>query len=281
MSNTPGTLYVVATPIGNLEDLSPRARLILNQADIIIAEDTRHSRKMFSHFNITGSIYSYHDHNERRRTPRLIERLQAGASVALISDAGTPLICDPGYHLVNAAHAAGITVSPIPGPSALLGALSASGFPATQFTFEGFMPAKKNMRRKRLRQLAEKTETLVFYESPRRIIACLEDAVEHFGGERQALIAKELSKRHECVKRGRLTDLVEWLKSDPAHSKGEFVIAVQGSETSAPEESETKRILEILLVKCPIKEAVQLTAAITGAKKSAVYRLAMTLNAKR
>ena len=213
MSIIKGALYIVATPIGNLEDLSPRAKMVLENVDLIVAEDTRHSKPMLNQYGIKTKIRAYHDYNERTQAPVLIQQLQAGASIALISDAGTPLICDPGYHLLVAAHAAEIKVIPIPGPSALISALSVAGFSSDKFIFEGYLPTKKTARRQRLKLLKNEIRTVVFYEAPHRILACIEDAISCFGSERQAVIAKEITKLHENIQRSTLTEILEWTET--------------------------------------------------------------------
>jgi len=272
-----GALYIVATPIGNLEDLSPRAKAVLKNVDLIVAEDTRHSKPMLNQFGIETKIRAYHDHNERIQTPVLIEQLQAGMSIALISDAGTPLICDPGYHLLLAAHAEKIKVIPVPGPSALISALSVAGFSSEKFVFEGYLPARKTARRQRLQQLKGETRTLVFYEAPHRILASIEDAIICYGDERQAVIAKEISKRHENIQRGRLSGLLAWLHSDIDLSKGEFVVVIQGDKTSQFDTQEASRILKILLADHSVKQAARLTGEIMQGNRNDIYKLAMDL----
>ena len=277
MSIVKGALYIVATPIGNLEDLSPRAKAVLKNVDLIVAEDTRHSKPMLNQFGIETKVRAYHDHNERIQTPVLIEQLQAGMSIALISDAGTPLICDPGYHLLLAAHAEKIKVIPVPGPSALISALSVAGFSSEKFVFEGYLPARKTARRQRLQQLKGETRTLVFYEAPHRILASIEDAIICYGDERQAVIAKEISKRHENIQRGRLSGLLAWLHSDKDLSKGEFVVVIQGDKTSQFDTQEASRILKILLADHSVKQAARLTGEIMQGNRNDIYKLAMDL----
>ena len=277
MSIVKGALYIVATPIGNLEDLSPRAKAVLKNVDLIVAEDTRHSKPMLNQFGIETKIRAYHDHNERIQTPVLIEQLQAGMSIALISDAGTPLICDPGYHLLLAAHVEKIKVIPVPGPSALISALSVAGFSSEKFVFEGYLPARKTARRQRLQQLKGETRTLVFYEAPHRILASIEDAIICYGDERQAVIAKEISKRHENIQRGRLSGLLAWLHSDKDLSKGEFVVVIQGDKMSQFDTQEASRILKILLADHSVKQAARLTGEIMQGNRNDIYKLAMDL----
>jgi 16S rRNA (cytidine1402-2'-O)-methyltransferase len=275
-----GVLYIVATPIGNLEDLSPRAKMVLENVDLIVAEDTRHSKPMLNQFGIGTKVRAYHDHNEREQTPVLIEQLQAGASIALISDAGTPLICDPGYHLLLAAHAEKIKVIPIPGPSALISALSVAGFSSEKFVFEGYLPARQTARQQRLQELKNETRTLVFYEAPHRILASIEDAIICLGDERQAVIAKEITKRHENIQRGTLNELMDWLHSDKDLTKGEFVVVVQGDTSSQFDTQEASRILKILLADHSVKEAAKLTSEVMQGNRNDIYKLAMDLKEK-
>lgn len=279
MSIIKGALYIVATPIGNLEDLSPRAKMVLEKVDLIVAEDTRHSKPMLNQFGIETKIRAYHDHNERSQTPVLIEQLQAGMSIALISDAGTPLICDPGYHLLLAAHAEKIQVIPVPGPSALISALSVAGFSSEKFVFEGYLPARKTARQQRLQQLKDETRTLVFYEAPHRILASIEDAIICYGDERQAVIAKEITKRHENIQRGTLPEILDWLHSDKDLSKGEFVVVIQGDKTSQFDTQEASRILKILLADHSVKQAARLASEIMQGNRNELYNLAMDLKA--
>ncbi len=279
MSIIKGALYIVATPIGNLEDLSPRAKTVLENVDLIVAEDTRHSKPMLNQFGIETKVRAYHDHNERSQTPVLIKQLQTGMSIALISDAGTPLICDPGYHLLLAAHAERIKVIPVPGPSALISALSVAGFSSEKFVFEGYLPARKMARQQRLQQLRDETRTLVFYEAPHRILASIEDTIICYGGKRQAVIAKEITKQHENIQRGTLPELLDWLHSDKDLSKGEFVVVIQGNKTSQFDTQEARRILKILLADHSVKQAARLTSEIMQGNRNDIYKLAMDLQA--
>jgi len=275
MANKTGLLYVVATPIGNLQDFSPRAQMILQQVDLIAAEDTRHSRHLLNHFGIMTPLQSLHEHNERLQTHHLLQRLQNGESIALISDAGTPLISDPGAWLVQAALKAQITLVPIPGPSALISALSVAGFPAERFVFEGFLPTKSGARRHRLEILAQETRTLIFYEAPHRLLVCLTEMVETFGQQREAVLVKELSKIFETVHRQPLGDIVQWLEDDEQRQKGEFVIIVQGYSPNEEQavSDETKRIFNILHRQLPLKQAAKLASEITGVSKNKLYAL--------
>jgi len=254
--------------------------MVLENVDLIVAEDTRHSKPMLNQFGIETKISAYHDYNERSQTPVLIEQLQAGASIALISDAGTPLICDPGYHLLLAAHAEKIKVIPIPGPSALISALSVAGFSSEKFIFEGYLPARKTARQQRLQELKNETRTLVFFEAPHRILASIEDAIICFGGERQAVIAKEITKRHENIQRGTLPGLLDWLYSDKDLTKGEFVVVIQGDKTSEFDTQEASRILKLLLADHSVKEAAKLTSEIMQGNRNDIYKLAMDLKEK-
>ena len=276
MTDTGGVLYVVATPIGNLGDLSQRAIETLRTVDLIAAEDTRHSRPLLQHYGIRTPLQSCHEHNESQISPRLVEQLQAGQSIALISDAGTPLVSDPGYQLVRGAIEAGVAVLAVPGPSSLIAALSVSGLPTDRFRFEGFLPAKAGARRERLATLAAETATLVFYESSHRIQACLADMAAAFGDERHAVLARELTKRFEQTERGPLAHLVQWIEADANRRKGEFVVLVQGAaEAAGRDATETRRILEILLKQLPVKSAAAAAAEITGERRNALYQLAL------
>ena len=274
-----GVLYVVATPIGNLEDLSPRARRVLAEVRLIAAEDTRHTGALLAHFGIRTLLLSLHDHNEAERTPRVIEQLLAGESVALVSDAGTPLISDPGFGLVRAARAAGVTVTPIPGPSALTAALSVSGLATDRFMFEGFLPAKPAARRARLAELAVETRTLVFYEAVHRLQASLADMAETFGAERQAVMARELTKLHETVRDGKLSELVAWSHANDDTLKGEIVVLVAGAPDSRSRvmHLEPERLLRILMEELPVKQAASLAARISGGKKNQFYKRALEI----
>ena len=278
MSNESGLLYVVATPIGNLDDISTRARQILGEVDLIAAEDTRHSKKLLSHLGLSTSMQAYHDHNERSMAPRLVEKLLAGNNLALISDAGTPLLNDPGFHLVKLAHQNRIRVIPVPGPSALVSALSVAGLGTEGFIFDGFLPEKQRARRTHLESLQSETRTLAFYEAPHRIRACLQDCLEVFGAQRRACIAREISKRYETVRTESLSALLEWLDGDAQQLKGEFVLLIEGCrEKSVPDNSEGKRVLEILLGKMSVSDAAAMAAEISGLKKNELYKLALEI----
>nr|WP_272890828.1 16S rRNA (cytidine(1402)-2'-O)-methyltransferase [Stutzerimonas sp. S1] len=273
-----GTLYVVATPIGNLEDLSARALRVLREVALIAAEDTRHSARLMAHFGISTPLMACHEHNERVEGGRFLERLQAGADVALISDAGTPLISDPGYHLVRQVRAAGIRVVPVPGACALIAALSASGLPSDRFIFEGFLPAKAAGRRARLELLREEPRTLIFYEAPHRILECLEDLEAVFGGERAAVLGRELTKTFETLKGLPLGELRAWVEADANQQRGECVLVVAGWQAPVGDGlvgSEALRVLDLLLAELPLKRAAALAAEITGVRKNLLYQLAL------
>ncbi len=273
-------LYVVSTPIGNLDDMTPRAVQVLSDVDLIAAEDTRHSGRLLQNFSITTRTTALHDHNERQVCDRLIERLQSGESIALISDAGTPLVNDPGYHLVHAAHKNKIKVVPIVGACAAIAALSVSGLASDRFVYEGFLPAKAGTRVHRLEALKDETRTLIFYEAPHRIVASLESLVLVMGYERAATFARELTKRFETVKQAPLGELLEWVRTDPNQQKGEIVVVVQGAPSRDFDEgidSEVQRILMLLLGELPTKQAVTLAVKITGLKKNTLYKEALQI----
>ncbi|MBB72778.1 MAG: 16S rRNA (cytidine(1402)-2'-O)-methyltransferase [Legionellales bacterium] len=265
-------IYVVATPIGNLDDMSPRAIETLKRVDLIAAEDTRHSGRLLQHFAIDTPATSLHEHNERDKANRLLERVKGGESLALISDAGTPLISDPGFHLLREARKQGVTIVPIPGACALITALSAAGLPTDKFIFEGFLPAKSGARLARLQDLATETRTIIFYESTHRIHDCLTDCMTCFGETRVAVLAKELTKHFETIIDGSLVELKTWLEAEAERQKGEFVILIKGFEKDddriAPE---ALRILDLLAQELPLKKAAKLTADITGEKKNRLY----------
>lgn len=275
---TEAALYIVATPIGNLGDLSPRAIDVLQQVAVIAAEDTRHSQVLLKHFGIATPCMALHEHNEEQASAKLIARLQRGDSVALISDAGTPLISDPGYRLVRAAQQAACRVIAVPGPSALIAALSVSGLPSDRFIFEGFLPARSAARHKRLQQLHSETRTLIFYESPHRILDTLADMAACLGGERPAVLARELTKRFETILADDLGGLIQRLQADPQQQKGEMVILLQGAaEQPQTDDAELTRLLSILLTELPVKQAVSLAVQISERKKNEVYALAVKL----
>lgn len=271
-TSTAGTLHVVATPIGNLGDLSPRAQQTLRTVDAICAEDTRHSRQLLAHFGIETPLLALHEHNEDRLAARLVARLQAGDSLALVSDAGTPLVSDPGYRLVRAARGAGVRVSPVPGPSALVAALSVAGLASDRFVFEGFLPAKAAARRERLARLAGEPRTLIFYESAHRIAESLDALRAAFGGERPAVLARELTKLFETVLDGSLDQLAEAIAADANQRRGEFVVLVQGAGDDADARlAEGRRVYAALSAHLPPSTAAKLAAELTGAARRALY----------
>ena len=272
-----GALYVVATPIGNLGDLSQRAIEVLQGVTVIAAEDTRHTRQLLQQFDISTDCLALHEHNERKVTAALLARLEEGDSIALVSDAGTPLLSDPGFHLVREAAGQGLAIIPIPGPSAIMAALSAAGLPTDRFCFEGFLPSKSAARRRRLEALQQATPTLVFFEAPHRILATLADMQSIFGADRQVVLARELTKTFETFLRGSLVDVLQQVSVDQNQQKGEMVILLQGA---SPEEqngidAETERVLKILLQELSVKQAASLAAAITGVKKNLLYQFAL------
>jgi 16S rRNA (cytidine1402-2'-O)-methyltransferase len=272
-----GTLFIVATPIGNLEDLSPRARQTLADVDLIAAEDTRRTRRLLSHFGIKTALFALHEHNESRAVRELLDRLADGLSLALVSDAGTPLISDPGFRLVRAAHAAGVRVEPVPGASALTAALSVSGLPTDRFSFEGFLPAKRKARRDRISGLRSEPRTIVFYESVHRLVACLEDLVAGFGPDRPAFIGRELTKIHEQCVVAELGRLQAMLGDGSIPLKGEFVIIVGGCEAGPATSVDIDTLLLELAARLPAREAARIVALVTGEKRNALYRRLLEL----
>lgn len=275
---TAGTLYIVATPIGNLDDLTPRAINVLQRVDYIAAEDTRHSLPLLKAFAIRTPAISLHEYNERERTTEIVSRLQKGESIALISDAGTPLISDPGYHLVHEVRAQGIQVVPVPGACAAIAALCAAGLPTDKFIFEGFLPVKSAARRERFHALLYETRTTIFYEAPRRILECLEDILQVLGPERQIVIARELTKIFEVIRSGVANELLTWIKEDDNQQRGEMVLLIEGAkENKNKEEQVIQHMLSILLTELPLKQAVNLTAKITGNKKNDIYDRALQM----
>jgi 16S rRNA (cytidine1402-2'-O)-methyltransferase len=265
----------VATPIGNLRDLSERGRQALAEADLIAAEDTRHTLGLLQAIGISKPMVSLHAYNEGQRVPDLLERLRAGQSIALVSDAGTPLLSDPGYELVSAAAQAGIEVGVIPGPSAITAALAVAGLPTTRFCFEGFLPSRSRERRAELARLATETRTLVFFEAPHRILETLEDLVSEFGGERRAVVARELTKTHETLYRGSLSELARQAAGDSNFQRGEITLVVGGAaEVARTVDSQLlKRAVELLAKELPPGKAASIAAQLTGASRSEAYEL--------
>jgi len=277
--NRAGVLYIVATPIGNLQDISARALDVLKAVSLIAAEDTRHSKKLLAHYGIATTLQAVHEHNERDVTDRLLQKLTGGDDIALVSDAGTPLISDPGFYLVRAARQSGIRVVPVPGPAALIAALSVAGLATDRFVFEGFLPARQAARRQRLQGLAAETATLVFYESSHRIVACLADMADCLGAHREAALARELTKTFETVLTGSLQQLLEQLQADSQQQKGEFVVMVQGAASRDPAaiDAASEQVLAVLLSELPLKQAASLAARITGMSKNALYELGLKI----
>lgn len=275
--NSNPTLYVVATPIGNLEDMVPRGREVLQSVAVIAAEDTRHSARLLSHFGISTKLVSYHDHSRESQVQRLLGILERGDSVALISDAGTPLISDPGYQLVHQVRRAGFPVVPIPGACAFVAALSASGLPSDRFWFEGFLAAKTTGRRKRLEELADTQGTLIFYESRHRIVAMLEDLHQVYPG-RRVVLARELTKQFETFLEGCAAELLEVLRGDENQQKGEFVVLMEGAAKGQDKTAlDSDQVLRVLLEELPVKKAAAVAARLTGGKKNALYQRALAL----
>lgn len=269
---TAGTLFIVATPIGNLADLSPRALDTLRSVAAICAEDTRHTRQLLSHFGIERPLVALHEHNEEAISARVVERILGGESLALVSDAGTPLVSDPGYRVVRAARAAGVKVSPIPGACAAIAALSVAGLPSDRFVFEGFLPAKSSARRERLSRLASETRTVVFYESSHRIEESLADMVAVFGDARPAVLARELTKLFETVLDGSVAELLAQVAADPNQRKGEFVVMVQGASDDAEARLiEGQRLYARLSEHLPPSTAAKLAAELSGASRKSLY----------
>jgi 16S rRNA (cytidine1402-2'-O)-methyltransferase len=282
----PGRLYVVATPIGNLGDLSPRARETLEKCSVIAAEDTRHTGALLKHVAVVTPLLSLHDHNEAQRVPELIARLRAGASIALVSDAGTPAISDPGFELVRAAAAAGIEVVAVPGACAAVAALSIAAQPTDRFCFEGFLPARGSARRARLEVLKLEPRTLVFYESPHRVVETLQDCAATFGAQRSATVAREITKLHETTYRGSLGDLAARAASDTDMSRGEIVLVVGGSPPDAAvgeggadgHGGALDRVLLVLLAELPLKQAAALAAKLVpDVRDNEAYKRALQL----
>ncbi len=275
-----GILYVVATPIGNLGDMVPRAVETLQTVALIAAEDTRHSSRLLSHFDIKTPCIAYHDHSDESRVDQLIAKMQAGDSIALISDAGTPLVSDPGYRLVRSARQAGIQVIPIPGACAMIAALSAAGLPSDRFAFEGFLPAKQIARCTQLQTLATDSRTLIFYEAPHRILETLQDMRDVFGPDREVVIAREITKTFETIKGDNVAALVDWVATDSNQQRGEIVLLVHGApkqenEAITPEQI---HIMKVLLEELPVKQAASIGAKLTGLKKNFLYDWALQVN---
>ncbi len=284
MSNFNGTLYIVATPIGNLADITLRALDVLNTVDIIAAEDTRNSKVLLQHYSITTPMTAYHEHNEDSKSNFLLSKLEQGESVALISDAGTPLINDPGYPLVGKVRQAGFKVMPIPGPCAFVAALSASGIATDRFCFEGFLPRTSGARKAIFEIFTKKAETLVFYESSHRIVKCMSDIQEVYSSTRKISIARELTKTFETIVTGSVAEVQELLISDNNMQRGEFVVLIEGYDKKSAKNNglsdENIELLSTLLTECSVKTAVKLAVKLTGQAKKELYKTALELNAR-
>ncbi len=272
-----GILYLVATPIGNLDDITQRAINVLAQVDFIAAEDTRHSQRLLSHLGIKTKLLAYHEHNEDYITSRFLDELEAGKSIAVISDAGTPLISDPGYRLVSQAHDRDLRVIPIPGVCAAIAALSAAGLATDSFSFVGFPPAKQGARLQFFEKFSTSKQTLIFYVSCHRILETLQDMQTVFGGERRVSFAREITKTFETIKRMTLTTLIELVESDANQRKGEIVLVLEGSAIEAIDTQESDKYLSILLAELPVKQAVALVVKMTGENKNDLYKRALEL----
>ena len=274
-------MYLVATPIGNLDDISARAVEVLDQVDIIAAEDTRHSKRLLNHYGIRTRLQAYHEHNEIQQSAILIENLRKGSSIALISDAGTPLVSDPGYRLVEAAHAAGIRVVPIPGACAAISALSAAGLPTDRFVFEGFPPAKTAARIRYLTTLQHEQRTLVFYESCHRISESLRDMAQVFGANRPATLAREITKTFETIRKSELGELSDWVAQDADQQKGEIVLVVAGHSAVAEDETTAglDAMLQVLIEELSLKQAAAIASKLTGIGRNITYKRALELKA--
>ena len=282
MSANSGRLAVISTPIGNLGDLSPRAREELAAAELVAAEDTRRTGQLLTTLGLSRPLVSLHEHNEGERIGELLERLRAGARIALVSDAGTPLLSDPGFELVRRVAQEGVTIVAVPGPSAITAALSIAGLPTERFTFEGFLPARLAERRVRLGELAGETRTLVFFEAPHRIVECLEDMSAAFGGARRAAVARELTKVFETVYRGTLATLAEQSRSDANFTRGEITLVVAGAEPAVANDvrAQLDATLNVLLGELAPSKAAALAARLTGAKRNDAYARALELAAE-
>lgn len=276
-ASTKATLYLVATPIGNLADMVPRAVTVLQSVDAIAVEDSRHSGKLLQYFNISKPLIPYHDHNERDAAERILQLLQQDKRVALISDAGTPAIADPGYRLVRLAHQHGVRVESIPGPCAAMAALAGSGLPSDRFRFNGFLPAKQQARKTALEKLAADTATLIFYEAPHRLADTVRDMAAVFGGEREICLARELTKHYETLWLTTLAELERAIDEKRVEERGEIVLVVAGDTEKTVDDNEGERVLQILLAELPVKQASALAAEITGAPKRELYRRALLL----
>lgn len=279
MHTEKGCLFVVATPIGNLEDISLRALNTLKSVDLIVAEDTRHSKKLLAHFNINTPLSAYHDYSKPAVTEKIIRRLTEGNNIALISDAGTPLISDPGYRLVSIAHEQGVRVRPLPGPCALICALCVAGLPSDRFLFTGYLPAKPCARKKEIEQMAESTYTWIFYETPHRIVHSLADLMHTMGPARKITIARELTKHFETVLSGTAEEIYSRVSETPEQQKGEFVVLVAGKEKEKPAVTlQAEQMMKTLMSELSLKQASSVAAKLTGIQKRELYNLGLKLN---
>ena len=272
-----GTLYLFATPIGNLDDITQRAVSVLEGVDIIAAEDTRHSQRLLSALSISTRLVSYHEHNEEAMSETIIRYLREGKSVALISDAGTPLVSDPGYRLVSRVHDEQLDLVPVPGACAAIAALSVSGLPTDRFTFEGFPPSKSGARRRFFEARAMIRQTMVFYESCHRIEAMLDDMLQSFGAERRVCFCRELTKTFETVRRSSLAEITAWVHADEDQRKGEVVVVVEGDTSQQGDDERVDAYLEVLMKSMPVKQAVAVVAELTGEHRNHVYKRALEL----
>ena len=273
-----GSLYIVATPIGNLGDISQRALDVLSQVDLIACEDTRHTQKLLANFSIKNKTLSLHDHNERQRQEYIADLLSQGQSIALVSDAGTPLISDPGFHVVRYCRQQQLSVVPVPGACAAITALSVAGLPTDRFTFEGFLPSKQGARKSTLAALANEPRTMVFYDAPRRAIDTVTDIVDELGGQRHIVLARELTKTFETIYADSAENLLAWLKQDPNQLKGEMVLIIEGHQidpTAIPPEAE--KALRLLVNEMPKKKACGIVAELYGIKKNKLYDLTLAM----
>ena len=278
MTDLTGILYIVATPIGNLQDITQRALNTFAQVDLIAAEDTRHSGLLLSHYGIKKPFFALHDHNEQEKAHILVEKLKQGSNIALISDAGTPLISDPGFHLVRQCREAGIRVVPLPGACAAITALCASGIASDRFCFEGFLPAKNKARKDKLENIAEEDRTLIFYESTHRILDTLEDMQSVLGEERYIVLAREITKTWETITGNTIKNLREWLLEEPNRTKGEMVLIVEGKPKSDNNDEITSQVvkaLELIAEDLPLKKAAAIVAELYGYKKNALYQFGL------
>lgn len=279
--NTEASLYIVATPIGNLDDITLRAIETLKKVDFVAAEDTRHSQRLMNHLGVTAKLMALHEHNEREKSQTLIDRVKEGKSIALVSDAGTPLISDPGYFLVKLAREQGVRVVPIPGVSAVVTALSVSGLPSDRFVFEGFLPAKLGAKTKRLDTFLYESRTVIFYESPHRILDTLKAMSEVYGADRYLVVARELTKTFETIKGDSLGALLEWAEGDANQQKGEFVLLLDGVADS-PDVSSTEqdKMLTLLMAEMPIKKASKIVSELVGGNKKELYQRALEIQGR-